>query len=272
MIDDNEDFLDIFPYYVYELIDPINDEVFYVGKGTGRRGYDHDYESNNSNISNSKLDRIRKIKSEGNNHKVRVIGRYKTDQEAYAVESTLIHWIYGIDELCNIQSGHNSNFIRNKKSKDDLIRGIDIPLRIKLADGEYTKDQLEKLIVYQKDVYINSIAEYLNMYGFSFGIAERYKQFMRSVHRTDSFIIYIFTTSSKTEKVKIEIGINKNSNYGRKELEKFSSENRDLVSYVKTDGSVTLIKFEDYIEQKEIIKNVVEYALNIVKNYSVFCK
>jgi hypothetical protein len=29
------------PYYVYELIDPFNNEVFYVGKGTGNRVLDH---------------------------------------------------------------------------------------------------------------------------------------------------------------------------------------------------------------------------------------
>ena len=36
-------------YYVYELIDPRNGEVFYVGKGSGKRAYKHERAVMNGN-------------------------------------------------------------------------------------------------------------------------------------------------------------------------------------------------------------------------------
>ena len=33
--------IELKPFYVYELIDPFNNEVFYVGKGTNNRVLEH---------------------------------------------------------------------------------------------------------------------------------------------------------------------------------------------------------------------------------------
>ncbi len=112
-------------YYVYELVDSRNNQVFYVGKGRGERAYSHEEESLSSDKNNDKLNKIREIKENGGTPKVRVVGRYETENESFAVESTLIHWVYGYDNLTNIQSGHGSNTIRDK-GNDSNIEGIDI--------------------------------------------------------------------------------------------------------------------------------------------------
>ena len=52
-------------FYVYLLIDPRTDKVFYVGKGTGNRIFAHITSAIASPLENDKLAQIRSIKSEG---------------------------------------------------------------------------------------------------------------------------------------------------------------------------------------------------------------
>ena len=49
-------------FYVYLLIDPRTDEVFYVGKGTCNRIFSHLNASIKKPIKSEKLDRIREIR------------------------------------------------------------------------------------------------------------------------------------------------------------------------------------------------------------------
>ena len=62
-----------------------------------------------------------------------VLGRFDTEQEAYAVEATLIHWVYGHENLTNIQAGHGWRHIRPKAQGFSELQGIDIPKRIKIS-------------------------------------------------------------------------------------------------------------------------------------------
>ena len=127
--------LDLKPYYVYVLADPTNDDkIFYVGKGTSIRGNDHLKEARRDlEKSSPKLDQIRKIETAGELPKVSVVGRFDTEQEAFAVEATLIHWVYGHENLTNIQAGHGSKYIRPKAQGFSELQGIDIPNRIKIS-------------------------------------------------------------------------------------------------------------------------------------------
>ena len=52
-------------YYVYLLIDPTNNKVFYIGKGTGNRIFAHINSSISSPLESDKLDKIRSIQSKG---------------------------------------------------------------------------------------------------------------------------------------------------------------------------------------------------------------
>ncbi|ARN74888.1 GIY-YIG nuclease family protein [Oceanicoccus sagamiensis] len=121
-----------FRYYVYEIRTP-DGEVFYVGKGEGGRKDAHLKEALSSEKNSDKLTRLRDIINQNQEPLVRVVGRFKTESEAFAVESTLIHWVYGIDNLANDQSGHGSDYIRPKGLLDH-IDGIDTAENVNLQD------------------------------------------------------------------------------------------------------------------------------------------
>ena len=141
------------PYYVYELVDPRGEQVFYVGKGVGERALQHELEARNQSIETEKTKRIREIENTSGHVTVRVIGRYETEQQAFAVEATLIHWIYGLKNLTNIQGGHGSSTIRGFGELGE-IEGIDIPRRSRQPDGVYT-------LAMQKAREENRIVEFL---------------------------------------------------------------------------------------------------------------
>ncbi len=41
-----------------------------------------------------------------------IVGRYKTEDEAYAVESTLIQFMFGHENLTNVVIGHSGEYIK----------------------------------------------------------------------------------------------------------------------------------------------------------------
>lgn len=99
-------------YYVYKLIDPTNGEVFYIGKGSNNRIFDHckgalGKNDQNENEFDLKNDRIKKILSSGLDV-LPVIVRYGLEEDdAFIVESVLINEYPG---LTNAQSGHDSDY------------------------------------------------------------------------------------------------------------------------------------------------------------------
>ncbi|MEI7455969.1 MAG: GIY-YIG nuclease family protein [Nitrosomonadales bacterium] len=135
-------------YYVYELRDPRDDAVFYVGKGKGRRAEHHEKEAiNNDEKETAKLAKIREICARNESPKIVVIGRFESEATALAVEAVMIHWVYGHDSdyeesnLTNIQGGHGRDSIRNRGDYN-VIEGIDIPqeersgnIRMNYPDG-----------------------------------------------------------------------------------------------------------------------------------------
>lgn len=90
-------------YYVYELFDPRDNAVFYVGKGRGGRIHCHEIEARRGRQSR-KCDVIRGIEAAGHRigkHKVR---QFDDEQEAYDFEADLIDQ-YGLESLTNIIPG-----------------------------------------------------------------------------------------------------------------------------------------------------------------------
>jgi len=127
-------------YYVYVLIDPLNDEFFYVGKGKGRRAEEHE-KANTNRIENDKNNHIESIQERKSHNKVknRVIGRFDTEDEAFAVESVLIKWMYGLHSLTNEVHGHRHKNIRPFGNLDE-IQDLDIEKKINQNDGLFTKE------------------------------------------------------------------------------------------------------------------------------------
>ncbi len=97
-------------FYVYALIDPRDDRVFYIGKGTGNRVFSHEYESGKSrNSEKQKLLRIQEIENSGHYVKRLIINWDLTENEAFVAEASLINLLkyLGDTQLTNDVSGHH---------------------------------------------------------------------------------------------------------------------------------------------------------------------
>lgn len=113
-------------YYVYLLIDPETNSVFYVGKGTGNRIFAHLNDALTSSQESDKLNKIRSIKSKGLQVKHVILRHGLTEKEAFEVEASLIDYI-GIADLTNIVHGYHS-YNRGKMTISEIIAQYDAPL------------------------------------------------------------------------------------------------------------------------------------------------
>ncbi len=104
--------------YVYALVDPRNNKIFYIGKGGGKDGrgnnrvFQHVKCTLDKNDKSLKLDTIKEIKQSGNEVKYYILRHNLTEQEAFLVESTLIDFLTYPDfnletTLTNIAAGHH---------------------------------------------------------------------------------------------------------------------------------------------------------------------
>lgn len=97
-------------YYVYALVDPRNDKVFYIGKGIGNRVFSHEIESGKSPLSEKKkLHKIRDIEESGCSVKRLIVNWGLSEDEAFIAEATLINLLNRMPEiqLTNEVSGHH---------------------------------------------------------------------------------------------------------------------------------------------------------------------
>lgn len=124
-------------YYVYVLIDPRDDKVFYVGKGKGNRVNQHLLGAlDEQSVETDKIRRIREIQSLGLNVGLDIIRHELTEKEAFEVECSLIDLI-GLHNLTNIQGGHHGSE-RGRMKLDDIkikyeaekIKGFDEPMML----------------------------------------------------------------------------------------------------------------------------------------------
>ena len=98
--------------YVYVLVDPRNNCIFYVGKGSGNRVYQHAQAALVEDSPSLKLSTIREIKGLGLDVKYYIIRHNLTEQEAYLVESSIIDLLtypaFNKENiLTNLVSGHH---------------------------------------------------------------------------------------------------------------------------------------------------------------------
>jgi len=96
------------PYYVYALVDPRDDMIFYVGKGTGSRLLAHGKAADLTSPGTGQTAKqrlIREIRSKGFEPRVDVIRHGLSEAEALLVEASLID---SLANLTNLVSGHGS--------------------------------------------------------------------------------------------------------------------------------------------------------------------
>jgi hypothetical protein len=137
-------------YYVYELRDPRSSEIFYVGKGQGKRIDAHEKEAEKG-VHSPKCDLIREIWAAGLQIEKEIIERFRDEAEAYAVEKDLIASI-GLDNLTNIAPGGVwiPRAIRPKKASWSLSSLLKISPALSRALREYNK--FGNLFVLERDV------------------------------------------------------------------------------------------------------------------------
>jgi len=116
-------------YYVYGLIDPRNNKIFYIGKGKDNRVFEHERESilHPDNVK-MKLKTISEIKALGLNVIKIIINYNLTEPEAFAVEASLINILNYIsdEKLSNIISGHHSTGVLTVEEFERIHGAIEL--------------------------------------------------------------------------------------------------------------------------------------------------
>jgi uncharacterized protein len=108
-------------YYVYLLVDPKNEKIFYVGKGKGNRINQHLFGEYHENSSREKDLIIKKIQKSGKQVKQIILRHGLTESESLEVESSIID-LLGKENLTNIVKGHNSEDHGKMNLKDLKIK------------------------------------------------------------------------------------------------------------------------------------------------------
>lgn len=140
-------------YYVYELIDPVNNEVFYIGKGKGNRVSHHvqQFKRNSKHQSNKdKVNRIRSILDMNLEVIENIIQVFDTQEEAIEFESEMIAF-YGIENLTNKYSKGMiytykkypfTNFVNSVKLAISIMAKIRKPYT---TDSDFIKEVFDAL-------------------------------------------------------------------------------------------------------------------------------
>lgn len=121
-------------YYVYFLINPIDNKIFYVGKGTGERMFIHEKKARKgiSSNNNSKLfNKINEIHKLGLSIVYDKIFESDNEFEAYEIELLEINRI-GIENLTNITTTR-------------IYNGVSSNVKLGLKNSEKNKNRLEYL-------------------------------------------------------------------------------------------------------------------------------
>lgn len=100
-------------YYVYTLAYPDGD-VFYVGKGFGRRVHDHEREARRENHQCAKCNIIRAIWESGKQIKREIVFTTTSEAEALSEEGEYIR-LYDLRLLTNIQNGRSGILLQGPR-------------------------------------------------------------------------------------------------------------------------------------------------------------
>jgi hypothetical protein len=136
-------------YYVYEYVDPRNDQPFYIGKGRGRRIFKHLKETDENTENKFKHAVIKGLWNKGLEPIVRKVHENLTESDAYEKEAELIkqHGRRGID-----QNGVLTNIIIDNRPPNgwtgpnaELRRRALIERRTGAKHSDETKEKCRQL-------------------------------------------------------------------------------------------------------------------------------
>jgi uncharacterized protein len=143
----SEKTIELIKYYVYALIDPRDDKIFYIGKGKGNRVFAHLNGALDYPDESDKINLIREIISAGNNVKHYII-RHGIDDEkrAFEIESTIIDFLTFDDYK------HLSNITNKVAGHHTWDRGIK---RVNEIEQLYAGEQIDERNVCHNLLLIN---------------------------------------------------------------------------------------------------------------------
>lgn len=120
-------------WYVYELIDPRSDTVFYVGKGQKNRVDQHEEEARKGVISH-KCNKIRSIWGDGCQINKRKIALFWDETAAYKCEADRIDEI-GLCNLTNVMPGSIPllDWVERRNKAKDRKENTSKPLTVELC-------------------------------------------------------------------------------------------------------------------------------------------
>lgn len=145
-------------YYVYALQDSGNQEIFYIGKGTGDRVFSHQIDAHkNLKSETEKLNRIHDIENRGDKVERIILHHSLSENEALACEAALINCLRYIHSgwLANIQGGYHATEVMRVEEFEQIYGAEELPVR----------DILENVIVikinrrYKKGMSLEEIKE-----------------------------------------------------------------------------------------------------------------
>lgn len=99
-------------WYVYLLCNPDTGNPFYVGKGTGKRMYDH--ENDHSGVNQEKRDIIRRLREQGKEVLKKKIAEFSLETDALIYEWAMINLYH--EQITNIHPGGSKP--RTQKQRD----------------------------------------------------------------------------------------------------------------------------------------------------------
>ena len=157
----NQQTIESLAYYVYALIDPRDNRIFYIGKGKGNRIFQHAKDALYDEDKSLKLDIIRSILREGKQVGLYILRHNLTEDTAYIVESVLIdlltyskfnktnilanivaghhQWDEGIKDVDEIDSIYNCMKIEVKQKETLLLVSLNKSFDQAKADGVYRR-------------------------------------------------------------------------------------------------------------------------------------
>lgn len=149
-------------FFVYCLIDSRNNQIFYIGKGKGKRPYKHITDYKNGIINNAfKHQRIHEILQSNHTIKVFYLDINLTEHESFQIESAFIKAI-GTQNLTNISGGFNKesvkawadSFLKQIKKLSHFVKENRSPLEV-----EYYLKVVAEVLKIRKQGYISEIIQ-----------------------------------------------------------------------------------------------------------------
>lgn len=199
-------------FYVYALIDPRDNKIFYIGKGCGNRVFQHCEAALQENYESLKLNLIRDIITSGAKVEHYILRHKLLEREAFQIESVLIDFLtypkFNTERvLTNIVSGHHQ-WDEGIKTVDEISAIYDCD-KIKINPNEQlllvslnkSFDDAKAQGVYQRTDMYEKVRKYWGVAKYNAGkidyILGVYHGIVRAVLKVEGYDWTLYDEESK---------------------------------------------------------------------------